>query len=169
MARTGLELSVNPRNLKPLALALAVGVALAACQKTEAPADTAAAPVAAAPVVERVRWADLSDDEDNSAELYQTGDIIVVIRGFEDGTAEIVAMRGEQTIGDLNEHIERKRGLQRSQFVLKHGDEYLKRSQTIESLGLPACVLHVVPRRDSSGAPRGYPVASNKAKWGRLR
>ncbi|WP_052575499.1 M13 family metallopeptidase [Arenimonas metalli] len=52
MARTGLELPVNPRNLKPLGLALAVGVALAACQKTEAPADTAAAPVAAAPVVD---------------------------------------------------------------------------------------------------------------------
>ena len=52
MARTGLELPVNPRNLKPLGLALAVTVALAACQKTEAPADTAAAPVAAAPVVD---------------------------------------------------------------------------------------------------------------------
>ena len=51
MARTGLELPVNPRNLKPLGLALAVTVALAACQKTEAPADTAA-PVAAAPVVD---------------------------------------------------------------------------------------------------------------------
>ena len=125
-------------------------------------------PDAAAPAVGRVRWADLSDDEDDSAELYQPGDVILVIR-FEDGTAEIVAMRGEQTIGELNERIERKRGLQRSQFVLKHGDEYLKRAQTIESLGLPACVLHVVPRRDSAGAPRGYPVASNKATWRRIR
>ena len=62
-------------------------------------------PDAAAPVVERVRWADLSDDEDNSAELYQSGDIIVVIRGFEDGTAEIAAMRGDQTINDLNLHL----------------------------------------------------------------
>ena len=111
-------------------------------------------PDAAAPVVGRVRWADLSDDGDNVAEVYQPGDVIVVIR-FEDGTAEIAAMRGEQTISELNEHIERKRGLHQSQFVLKHGDEYLKRAQTIESLGLPACVLHLVPRRDSSGAPRG--------------
>ena len=126
-------------------------------------------PDAAAPVVERVRWADLSDDEDNSAESYQPGDIIVVIRGFEDGTAEIAAMRGDQTINDLNLHIERKQGLRRSQFVLKHGDEYLKRAQTIESLGVPACVLHVVPRMDSSGAPRGYPVPSNKAKSRRIR
>ncbi|HEX4854495.1 MAG TPA: M13-type metalloendopeptidase [Arenimonas sp.] len=43
---------MNPRNLKPLALALAVGVALAACQKADAPAETAAAPVAPAPVVD---------------------------------------------------------------------------------------------------------------------
>ena len=64
-------------------------------------------PDAAAPAAGRVRWADLSDDEDNSAEFYQPGDVILVIR-FEDGTAEIVAMRGEQTIGELNEHIERK-------------------------------------------------------------
>ena len=48
-------------------------------------------PDAAAPVVERVRSADLSDDVDNSAELYQPGDVIVVVRGFEDGTAEIAA------------------------------------------------------------------------------
>ena len=119
-------------------------------------------------MVERVRWADLSDDEDNAAEVYQPGDVIVVVR-FEDGTAELAAMRGEQTINELNEHIERKRGLQRSQFVLKHDDEYLKRAQTIDSLGLPACVLHVVPRRDSTGAPRGYPVPTNKAKTRRIR
>jgi putative endopeptidase len=43
---------VNPRNLKPLGLALAVTVALAACQKADAPAETAAAPVEAAPVVD---------------------------------------------------------------------------------------------------------------------
>ena len=34
------------RSLKPLALALAVTVALAACQKTEAPVEAAAAPEA---------------------------------------------------------------------------------------------------------------------------
>ena len=101
------------------------------------------------------------------AEVCKPGDVIVVIR-FEDGTAEIAVVRGEQTISELNEHIERKRGLQRSQFVLKHGDEYLKRAQTIESLGLPACVLHLVPRRDSAGAPRGYPVPINKAKSRRI-
>ena len=84
-------------------------------------------PDAAAPAVERVRWADLSDDEDNSAELYQAGDIIVVIRGFEDGTAEIAAMRVDQTINDLNLHIERKHGLRRSTFVLKHNEQFLKR------------------------------------------
>ena len=39
---------MNPRNLKPLGLALAVTVALAACQKADAPAE----PVAAAPVVD---------------------------------------------------------------------------------------------------------------------
>ena len=125
-------------------------------------------PDAAVHVVERVRWADLSEDEGNAAEAYQPGDVIVVIR-FEDGTAEIAAMRGEQTINELNEHIERKRGLRRSQFVLKHDDEYLKRAQTIDSFGLPACVLHVVPRRDSTGAPRGYPVPTNKAKSRRIR
>jgi putative endopeptidase len=43
---------VNPRNLKPLGLALAVTVALAACQKADAPVETAAAPVEAAPVVD---------------------------------------------------------------------------------------------------------------------
>ena len=100
-----------------------------------------------------MRWADLSDDEDNSAELYQPGDVILVIR-FEDGTAEIAAMRGEQTISELNEHIERKRGLQRSQFVLKHNEQFLKRG-TIESLGVQACVLYVVSRTDANGAARG--------------
>ena len=124
-------------------------------------------PDAAAPVVGRVRCADFSGDGDNTAEVYQPGDVIVVIR-FEDGTAEIAAMRGEQTINEFSEHIERKGGLQRSQFVLKHGDEYLKRAQTIESLGLPACVLHLVPSRDSTGAPRGYPVPTNKAKSRRI-
>ena len=39
-------------------------------------------PDAAAPVVERVRWADLSDADDNSAENYQSGDVIVVTHGF---------------------------------------------------------------------------------------
>ncbi|HEU0152987.1 MAG TPA: M13-type metalloendopeptidase [Arenimonas sp.] len=43
---------MNPRNLKPLGLALAVAVALAACQKADAPAEETAAPVAAAPVVD---------------------------------------------------------------------------------------------------------------------
>ena len=38
---------MNVRSLKPLALAFAVTVALAACQKTEAPVDTAAAPAPA--------------------------------------------------------------------------------------------------------------------------
>ena len=40
------------RSIKPLTLALAVTVALAACQKTEAPADTAAAPEPAQPLVD---------------------------------------------------------------------------------------------------------------------
>lgn len=40
------------RNLKPLTLALAVTVALAACQKADAPADTAAAPEAPKPAVD---------------------------------------------------------------------------------------------------------------------
>ncbi len=40
------------RSIKPLTLALAVTVALAACQKTEAPADTAATPEPAAPLVD---------------------------------------------------------------------------------------------------------------------
>ena len=115
-------------------------------------------PDAAAPVVERVRWADLSDDEDNSAELHQPGDIIVVIRGFEDGTAEIAAMRGDQTINDLNLHIERRQGLRRSSFVLKHNEQFLKRGQTIESLGVQACVLYVVSRTDANGAARGLAV-----------
>ena len=84
-------------------------------------------PDAAAPVVERVGWADLSDDEDKFADLYQTGDVIMVIRGFEDGTAEIAAMRGDQTINDLNLHIERKQGLRRTSFVLKHNEQFLKR------------------------------------------
>jgi putative endopeptidase len=43
---------VTFRNLKPLTLALAVTVALAACQKAEAPAETAAAPEPAAPLVD---------------------------------------------------------------------------------------------------------------------
>jgi len=115
-------------------------------------------PDAAAPVVERVRWAELSDDEDNSADLHQPGDIIPVIRGFADGTAEIAAMRGDQTINDLNLHIERKQGLRRSQFVLKHNEEFLKRGQTVESLGVQACVLYVVSRTDASGAARGLAV-----------
>ena len=59
-------------------------------------------PDAPAPVVGRVRWADLSDDEDNAAKFYQPGDVIVVIR-FEDGAAEIAAMLGKQTINELNE------------------------------------------------------------------
>jgi putative endopeptidase len=41
---------VNLSTLKPLGLALAVAVALAACQKADAPADTAATPDGAAPV-----------------------------------------------------------------------------------------------------------------------
>ena len=93
-------------------------------------------PAAAAPVVERVRWADLSDDEDNSAEFYQPGDFIVVFRGFEDGTAEIAAMRGDQTINDLSLHIERRQGLRKSSFVLKHNGQFLRRGQTIVSLGV---------------------------------
>jgi len=48
----GLEPYVTLRSLKPLALALAVTVALAACQKTEAPVDTAAAPEAPKPLVD---------------------------------------------------------------------------------------------------------------------
>ena len=115
-------------------------------------------PDAAAPVVERVRWADLSDVEDSSAQVYQPGDVIVVIRGFEDGTAEIAAMRGDQTINDLNLHIERKQGLRMSSFVLKHNEEFLKRRQTIESLGVQACVLYVVSRTDANGAARGLAV-----------
>ena len=115
-------------------------------------------PAAAVPVVERVRWADLSDNEDNSAELYQSGDIIVVIRGFEDGTAAIAATRGDQTINDLNLHIERRQGLWRSTFVLKHNEQFLKRGQTIESLGVQACVLYVVSRTDANGAARGLAV-----------
>ena len=115
-------------------------------------------PDAAAPVVERVRWADLSDDEDHSAELYQSGDVLVVIRGFEDGTAEIAAMRGDQTTNDLNLHIERKQGLRRSSFDLKRNEEFLKRGQTIESLGVQACVLYVVSRTDANGAARGSAV-----------
>ena len=91
-------------------------------------------------------------------ELYQPGDIIVVIRGFEDGTAEIAAMRGDQTINDLNLHIERKQGLRRSTFVLKRNEQLLKRGQTIESLGVQACVLYGVSRTDANGAARGLAV-----------
>jgi putative endopeptidase len=43
---------VTLRSIKPLTLALAVTVALAACQKTEAPAETAAAPEPAKPLVD---------------------------------------------------------------------------------------------------------------------
>jgi putative endopeptidase len=43
---------VTLRSIKPLTLALAVTVALAACQKTEAPVETAATPEPAAPLVD---------------------------------------------------------------------------------------------------------------------
>ena len=82
----------------------------------------------------------------------------MVIRGFEDGTAEIAAMQGDQTINDLNLHTERKQGLRRSTFVLRHNEQFLKRGQTIESLGVQACVLHVVSRTDANGAARGLAV-----------
>ncbi len=109
-------------------------------------------------MVERVRWTDLWADEDNTAELYQPGDIIVIIRGFEDGTAEIAAVRGDQTINDLNLHTERKQGLLRSSFVQKRNEQFLKRGQAIESLGVQACVLYVVSRTDANGAARGLAV-----------
>ena len=51
-ARPGLEPHVTLRSLKPFALALAVTVALAACQTTEAPVATAPAPEAPKPLVD---------------------------------------------------------------------------------------------------------------------
>ncbi len=52
LAHPGPESHVNLASLKPLALALAVTMALAACQKAQAPVETAAAPEAAKPVVD---------------------------------------------------------------------------------------------------------------------
>ena len=63
-------------------------------------------------------------------------------------------MRGDQTINDLNLHTERKQGLRRSPFILKHNEEFLKRGQAIESLGVYACVPYVVNRTDANGAAR---------------